>query len=92
MVPAAGDLDQLLLAIESSCDETAAAVIDRRLGVRSSVVSSQAALHAEFGGVVPEIASRAHLGNILPVLDQALCEAGVTLDEISAVAVSSMRP
>ena len=64
----------LLLAIESSCDETAAAVIDRRLVVRSNVVSSQVDLHADFGGVVPEIASRAHLTAILPVLDRALAE------------------
>ena len=78
---------QLLLAIESSCDETAAAVIDRRLQVLSNVVSSQADLHAEFGGVVPEIASRAHLVNILPVLQRALSEAAVTLADITAVAV-----
>ncbi len=77
----------LLLAIESSCDETAAAVIDRRLVVRSNVVSSQVDLHADFGGVVPEIASRAHLTAILPVLDRALAEANITLDDISAVAV-----
>ena len=87
MVPSAADPDQLLLAIESSCDETAVAVIDRRLAIRSSIVSSQVDLHAAFGGVVPEIASRAHLGKILPVLDQALGEAGVTLEEITAVAV-----
>jgi N6-L-threonylcarbamoyladenine synthase len=77
----------LLLAIETSCDETAAAVIDRQLVIRSNIVSSQVELHAEFGGVVPEIASRAHLTNILPVLDQALSQAGVSLDEITAVAV-----
>ena len=77
----------LLLAIETSCDETAAAVIDRRLIVRSSVVASQIDLHAEFGGIVPEIASRAHLTAILPVLDQALADANVTLDDIAAVAV-----
>ena len=78
---------QLLLAIESSCDETAAAVIDRRLRVLSNVVSSQVDLHAEFGGVVPEIASRAHLVNILPVLERALSAASVSLEDITAVAV-----
>jgi N6-L-threonylcarbamoyladenine synthase len=77
----------LLLAIESSCDETAAAVIDRQLVIRSNVVASQIDLHAEFGGVVPEIASRAHLTNILPVLQQALDSARVTLEQITAVAV-----
>ena len=77
----------LLLAIETSCDETAAAVVDRQLVIRSNIVSSQVELHAEFGGVVPEIAARAHLTNILPVLDLALSEAGVSLEEITAVAV-----
>ena len=84
---AACDHGQLLLAIESSCDETAAAVIDRRLRVLSNVVSSQVDLHAEFGGVVPEIASRAHLVNILPVLERALSAASVSLEDITAVAV-----
>ena len=85
--PATAEPDQLLLAIESSCDETAAAVIDRSLAIRSNIVASQVELHAEFGGVVPEIASRAHLSNILPVLERALAEAGVTLQDITAVAV-----
>ena len=84
---AACEHGQLLLAIESSCDETAAAVIDRRLRVLSNVVSSQVDLHAEFGGVVPEIASRAHLVNILPVLERALSAASVSLENITAVAV-----
>ncbi|MFP6703834.1 MAG: tRNA (adenosine(37)-N6)-threonylcarbamoyltransferase complex transferase subunit TsaD, partial [Planctomycetaceae bacterium] len=83
----AADSSPLLLAIESSCDETAAAVIDRQLVIRSNVVASQIDLHAEFGGVVPEIASRAHLTNILPVLEQALDSAQVTLEQITAVAV-----
>ena len=83
----AADSNPLLLAIESSCDETAAAVIDRQLVIRSNVVASQIDLHAEFGGVVPEIASRAHLTNILPVLEQALDSAQVTLEQITAVAV-----
>ena len=80
---------RLLLAIESTCDETAAAVIDRERGVLSNVVASQAELHERFGGVVPEIASRAHVRRILPVIDGALREAGSTLDEISAVAVAT---
>ena len=78
---------QLLLAIESSCDETAAAVIRRDLTVLSNVVASQNDLHERFGGVVPEIASRAHVRCILPVIDEALKKANATLDELSAIAV-----
>ena len=77
----------LLLAIESSCDETAAAVVSRDLTVLSSVVSSQAELHQRWGGVVPEIASRAHVQRILPVIDEALRQADVRLDDLSAIAV-----
>ena len=76
-----------LLAIESSCDETAAAVIAADRAVLSSVVSSQAALHERFGGVVPEIASRAHVERILPVIRQALEEANTAPADLSAVAV-----
>jgi len=83
------DAIRYVLAIESSCDETAAAVIDRELEVRSSVVASQYELHREFGGVVPEIASRAHVRRILPVIDEALRQAEVTLAEIGAVAVAT---
>lgn len=75
------------LAIETSCDETAAAVFTDELHVRSSVVASQTDLHARFGGVVPEIASRAHQRNLLPVIDEALARAGVTLADIGCVAV-----
>jgi tRNA N6-adenosine threonylcarbamoyltransferase len=75
-----------VLAIETSCDETAAAVVDDGRVVRSSVVASQADLHARFGGVVPEIASRAHVELIDDVIEQALVEAGTTLAEIDAVA------
>jgi N6-L-threonylcarbamoyladenine synthase len=81
----------LLLAIESTCDETAAAVISDQLEVRSAVVASQDRLHERFGGVVPEIASRAHVERILPVIDAALAKAGVTLDDLDAVAVAN-RP
>ena len=75
-----------ILALETSCDETAAAVVDDGRHVRSSVVSSQVDLHARFGGVVPEIASRAHVELIGPVIADALGEAGVELAEIDAVA------
>src|SRR5205807_8980561 len=75
------------LALETSCDETAAAVFTDDLAVRASVVASQTDLHARFGGVVPEIASRAHLRNLLPVIDEALARAGITLKEVGCVAV-----
>ena len=77
-----------VLGIESSCDETAAAVVEDGARVRSSVVSSQQRLHERFGGVVPEIASRAHVENILPVIRMALGEADVALDELDGVAVT----
>ena len=80
---------RLLLAIESSCDETAAAVIADDLTIRSSVVASQSELHERFGGVVPEIASRAHLSRLLPVLDEAVRQAGISLDQLCAVAVAT---
>ena len=80
-------MEACLLALESSCDETAAAVVDAQLGVLSNVVASQDELHQRFGGVVPEIASRAHLERILPVIDEALRRAHVTLQDLSAVAV-----
>ncbi len=79
----------LLLAIESSCDETAAAVITADRQVLSNVVASQSELHARFGGVVPEIASRAHVERILPVIDDALRKADVTLDQLTAIAVAT---
>ncbi|MBV8951924.1 MAG: tRNA (adenosine(37)-N6)-threonylcarbamoyltransferase complex transferase subunit TsaD, partial [Actinobacteria bacterium] len=75
-----------ILAIETSCDETAAAVVDNGRDVLSSVVSSQVDLHARFGGVVPEIASRAHVELVNPVVAEALVEAAADLDEIDAVA------
>ncbi|HEX5096760.1 MAG TPA: tRNA (adenosine(37)-N6)-threonylcarbamoyltransferase complex transferase subunit TsaD [Acidimicrobiia bacterium] len=75
-----------ILAIETSCDETAAAVVDDGVHARSSVVSSQADLHARFGGVVPELASRAHVELIDDVIAEALVEAGSDLGEIDAVA------
>jgi len=78
-----------LLTIESTCDETAAAVVTDQLEVLSAVVASQDNLHRRFGGVVPEIASRAHLERMLPVIDETLKRAGVRLDEIDAVAVAT---
>jgi N6-L-threonylcarbamoyladenine synthase len=79
----------LILGIESSCDETAAAVLKDRTEVRSSVVASQIEVHRKYGGVVPELAARHHIEAIGVVIPQALEEAGVTLDDIDAVAVTS---
>lgn len=77
-----------ILAIESSCDETAAAVVENGRRVLSSVISSQADLHARTGGVVPEVAARQHLPAIIPVIEQALKEAAITLADVDAVAFS----
>jgi N6-L-threonylcarbamoyladenine synthase len=79
----------LILAIESSCDETAAAVVERGARTLSSVVASQIATHARYGGVVPELASREHLRAVVPVVRAALAEAGVTLGDLDAIAVTS---
>jgi N6-L-threonylcarbamoyladenine synthase len=78
-----------ILTIETTCDETAAAVVTDRLDVLSSVVASQDALHERFGGVVPEIASRAHVERILPVIDETLRKANLSLDDLDAVAVAN---
>jgi tRNA N6-adenosine threonylcarbamoyltransferase len=78
-----------ILGIETSCDETAAAVVVRAQEVRSSVVASQIDQHARYGGVVPEIASRAHVEMLTPVIAQALVESGFADDEIDAVAATS---
>lgn len=80
--------DVLILAIESSCDETAAAVVKNGREVLSNIISSQIALHTLYGGVVPEIASRKHIEKINQVIEAALTEAGVTLKDIDAVAVT----
>ena len=77
-----------ILTLETTCDETAAAVITGELEVLSSVVASQDELHRRYGGVVPEIASRAHVERILPVIDEALQKANVTLADLDAVAVA----
>lgn len=80
--------DVLILAIESSCDETAAAVVRNGREVLSNVINTQIAIHTEYGGVVPEIASRKHIENINPVVKMALSDAGVTLDDITAIGVT----
>lgn len=82
------DEDVYILAVESSCDETAAAVVKNGREVLSNVISSQIALHTLYGGVVPEIASRKHIEKINQVIEEALKEANMTLPEITAVAVT----
>jgi len=79
----------LILGIESSCDETAAAIVRRGTEMRSNVVASQIATHSPYGGVVPELASREHLRNIVPVVRAAVAEAGVTFADLDAIAVTS---
>lgn len=78
----------LILGIETSCDETGAAVVEDGIHLRSNVVATQIDLHAQYGGVFPEVASRAHVEAIGPVVQQALNQAGVTLDKIDAIAVT----
>ena len=80
--------DTLILSIESSCDETAASVVKNGRTILSNVISSQIALHTLYGGVVPEIASRKHIEKINQVIEQALTEAGVTLDDLDAIGVT----
>jgi N6-L-threonylcarbamoyladenine synthase len=82
---------RLILGVETSCDETAAAVVRNGRDVLSNIIASQNDLHAEYRGVVPEIASRAHAERILPIIRRALADAGVSLRELSAVAVGN-RP
>ncbi|MCE9556007.1 MAG: tRNA (adenosine(37)-N6)-threonylcarbamoyltransferase complex transferase subunit TsaD [Planctomycetes bacterium] len=79
----------IILTLETTCDETAAAVLNDRLEVLGATVASQDALHRRFGGVVPEVASRAHVERIIPVIDETLRRAGVTLAELDAVAVAT---
>ena len=78
----------MILGIETSCDETAAALVTEGGEIRANVVSSQADLHARYGGVVPEVASRRHLELVSPVVGEALGEAGVSLDDVETVAVT----
>ena len=76
------------LAIESSCDETAAAVLLEGRQVLSNIISSQIEIHKQYGGVVPEIASRHHLTNVNTVVDRALEESGITMDEVDMIGVT----
>ncbi len=81
-------MDTLILAIESSCDETAASVVKNGREVLSNIISSQIPIHERYGGVVPEIASRNHVLNLPGVVDRALSEAGCGFDQLSAIAVT----
>src|SRR5437763_15061003 len=78
----------LVLGIESSCDETAAAVVRDGREILSSVISSQVEIHKRFGGVVPELASREHLDKIVPVVEEAFARARVSKSEIDGIAVT----
>src|SRR5438477_5375132 len=75
------------LAIETSCDETAAAVFTDEPKILANIVASQTDLHAPFGGVVPEVAARAHMQRLLPVIDEALRQAGINLKDVGCIAV-----
>src|ERR1700729_1875847 len=83
-----GETKKIILGIESSCDETAAAVVRAGSEVLSNIVASQMAMHAVYGGVVPELASREHLRNIVPVVREAIAKAGITFAELDAIAVT----
>ena len=78
----------LILAVESSCDETSIALVENGRRIHSNVVASQTALHAATGGIVPEVAARAHLRWIVPVLDEALAGASASIDDVDAIAVT----
>ncbi|HOA97943.1 MAG TPA: tRNA (adenosine(37)-N6)-threonylcarbamoyltransferase complex transferase subunit TsaD, partial [Acetivibrio saccincola] len=80
--------DIFILGIETSCDETSASIVKNGREVVSNVISSQVDLHIKYGGVVPEIASRKHVELIIPVIDQAVEEAGMRLEELDAIAVT----
>ncbi|MBO4635859.1 MAG: tRNA (adenosine(37)-N6)-threonylcarbamoyltransferase complex transferase subunit TsaD [Clostridiales bacterium] len=80
--------DTIILGIESSCDETAAAVVKNGREVLSNVIASQADFHEQYGGVVPELASRMHVDAVYPCIDDALNKAGITLDYVDAIAVT----
>ena len=81
-------MDTYILGIESSCDETAASVVKNGIEVLSNVINTQIDLHKIYGGVVPEIASRKHIENIDTVIDEAMSQAGMTFDDIDAIAVT----
>lgn len=79
----------LIMSIETSCDETAAAVIENGQIIHSNVVASQAEMHSKFGGIIPEMAAREHMINLIPVIDQALKISGATLKDIDAIGVTN---
>src|SRR3954471_22712561 len=79
----------LVLGVETSCDETAAAVVEDGRFVRANVVASQIATHAPYGGVVPEVASRQHVATIIPVLERAVADAGLRFADLDAIAVTA---
>src|SRR5262245_55777823 len=79
----------IVLGVETSCDETAAAVVEDGRRVRANVVASQIATHAQYGGVVPEIASRQHVATIVPVIERAVADAGLQLRDVNAIAVTA---
>ncbi|MEL6661249.1 MAG: tRNA (adenosine(37)-N6)-threonylcarbamoyltransferase complex transferase subunit TsaD, partial [Bacteroidota bacterium] len=81
-------MEKYVLGIESSCDDTAVAVVSRQGEVLSSVIASQAAIHAEFGGVFPELAGRAHVQSILPAVEKALRDAKITENDLEAIGVT----
>ena len=81
-------MSRLVLGLETSCDETSAAVIADGRRILSNVISSQIPIHQKYGGVVPELASRRHLENVVPVVDQALAEAGMTLKDLDGIGVT----
>ena len=85
----AGVSDVLVLGVETSCDETAAAVVEDGRRVRANVVASQIATHAPYGGVVPEVASRQHVATIVPVIERAIADAGVQFRDLDAIAVTA---
>ena len=87
-----GPGSKLILGIETSCDETAAALVTDDGELRASVVASQADLHARFGGVVPEVASRRHLELVSPVIREALAEADATLDDVDRIDIGHPDP
>ena len=82
------DNKHITLGIESSCDETAVGIVADGREVLANVISSQIDIHTKFGGVVPEIASRRHLENINDVIEQALYDAGITMDEVDLIGVT----
>jgi len=79
----------LVLGIETSCDETAVGIVEDRMHLRANVIASQVELHAPYGGVVPEVAARAHLEQLLPTIDTALVQAGCRLSDMDAIAVTA---